>query len=182
MTVRREGSKHFCTSSTLLRRLMCSWLHAGQVVRCRLEQIINCIVMASTQGGWHWDFIDAMQFLFLKYSHHPLSACHFNSCIHLFPAAADTALAPDFLHARDLPSLLHPCCNNYGNNTFTPMQLSISDQRTIANIMDDTQRWLHSVDGIVIATHLVSMQDNAICSTMYSSYVLCMLLSHAFYT
>ena len=62
------------------------------------------------------------------------------------------------------------------------MQLSISDQRTIANIMDDTQRWLHSVDGIVIATHLVSMQDNAICSTMYSSYVLCMLLSHAFYT
>ena len=108
MTVRREGSKHFCTSSTLLRRLMCSWLHAGQVVRCRLEQIINCIVMASTQGGWHWDFIDAMQFLFLKYSHHPLSACHFNSCIHLFPAAADTALAPDFLHARDLPSLLHP--------------------------------------------------------------------------
>ena len=32
------------------------------------------------------------------------------------------------------------------------MQLSISDQRTIANIMDDTQRWLHSVDGIVIAT------------------------------
>ena len=30
-----------------------------------------------TQSGWNLDFINVMHFLLLKYSHHPLFACHF---------------------------------------------------------------------------------------------------------